>query len=313
MTVEQWAEVSNFAMGAAFVVLFLAFAAHVAEIFAARMAAKVERLVASGGSEVVEADADEPSSADRWSGIGVSLTALGTLILIVASVSRGLATQRAPFGNMYEFGMTGIAISLAVYLYFVWRWRVQWLGAMALGLSLGVLAMSISTYVPAGPLVPGLNTYWKWIHVGSIMAAGALFVLGAAASALYLLKARSERSESPSGFMTRFPGSATIDRIAFRANAVGFPLWTFGALIAGPIWAHIAWSRYWGWDPKEVWALITWAVYAGYLHARVTAGWKGNRAATVCLIGFATFIFSYYVINLWPEISSMHNYGGKKS
>ena len=81
---------------------------------------------------------------------------------------------------------------------------------------------------------------------------------------------------------------SALDRLAYRLHAFGFPLWTFAALVAGPIWAEYAWGRYWGWDPKEVWAFITWVVYAAYLHARATAGWKGKAAAFIALIGFAT-------------------------
>jgi cytochrome c-type biogenesis protein CcsB len=311
MTTEQWAHFSNYAMGSAYMVLFLALFAHVIEILLARQAVKRSSLesVAAGGSlvESPAAEDDVAGAPDRWSGMGVSLTALGTLLLIGASVTRGIATARAPFGNMYEFGMTGTAIALAVYLVLVWRWQIQWLAATVLAISLVVLTLSISTYVPAGPLVPALNTYWKWIHVGSIMTAAAMFLVGAAASVLFLVKDRSEATGRTSGFLVRFPESAKIDQIAFRANAIGFPLWTFGALIAGPIWAHLAWGRYWGWDPKEVWALITWAVYAGYLHARVTAGWKGRRAAVIGLVGFGTFIMSYYIVNLFA--AGMHSYG----
>mgnify|MGYP002378873327 CR=1 FL=1 len=118
--------------------------------------------------------------------------------------------------------------------------------------------------------------------------------------------AQAEQRGTVGRVLARFPAAARIDQVAFRVNAVGFPLWTFGALISGPIWAHYAWGRYWGWDPKEVWALITWIVYAGYLHARVTAGWKGRRAAYLALAGFGTFIISYYVINLF--VSGQHSY-----
>src|SRR5690606_22488343 len=106
--------------------------------------------------------------SDTFARVGVSLTVLATFLLVLASVSRGIASQRAPFGNMYEFGMTGTAIALTVYCVLVWRWGISWLGGFVLAISIAVMGMSISTYVPAGPLVPALDTYWKWIHVGSI-------------------------------------------------------------------------------------------------------------------------------------------------
>ncbi len=85
-------------------------------------------------------------------------------------------------------------------------------------------------------------------------------------------------------------------------------MWTFAVLIAGPIWAHYAWSRYWGWDAKEVWAFITWVVYAAYLHARATAGWKGRNAALIALVGLATLWFNFIGINFFFGGSSQHSY-----
>ena len=101
------------------------------------------------------------------------------------------------------------------------------------------------------------------------------------------------------------PPSAVLDRLAYRMIAFGFPIWTF-AVIAGAVWAQSAWGRYWGWDPKETWAFITWVVFAGYLHARATAGWKGRRAAVIALIGFACLLVTYYAVNLW--IVGLHSY-----
>ena len=96
--------------------------------------------------------------------------------------------------------------------------------------------------------------------------------------------------------------------MAYRTHAFAFPIWTFAALIAGPIWAHYAWGRYWGWDPKEVWAFITWVVYAAYLHARATAGWKGRSAAIVALVGLATLWFNFVGINFFFGSGSQHSY-----
>ncbi|HPU12663.1 MAG TPA: c-type cytochrome biogenesis protein CcsB [Aeromicrobium sp.] len=312
MNIDQLAQISSYLVGSSFAVLSFAFVCHVAEWVTARKQTPVA--VAVGGSESteeVELAEELASTADRYSAVAVSLTVLGTGLLIAASVVRGLAAHRVPLGNMYEFGVTGTAIALTVYLILVWRSQIQWLGGLVLGVSLFVLGLSLSTYVPPAPLVPALNTFWKYIHVSSIMVAAGMFMVGAAASALYLIKVRAEERGTVGAVLSRFPSSAKMDRLAFQVNAIGFPLWTFGTLISGPIWAHYAWGRYWGWDPKEVWALITWIVYAGYLHARVTAGWKGRRAAIVALVGFATFIFSYYIVNLMASefgIFSQHTY-----
>jgi cytochrome c-type biogenesis protein CcsB len=101
------------------------------------------------------------------------------------------------------------------------------------------------------------------------------------------------------------PSSATLDRVAYRIIAFGFPIWTFG-VIAGAIWAQSAWGRYWGWDPKETWSFITWVIFAGYLHARATSGWKGRRAAVLACVGFVSLFITYYAVNLW--IAGLHSY-----
>jgi cytochrome c-type biogenesis protein CcsB len=101
------------------------------------------------------------------------------------------------------------------------------------------------------------------------------------------------------------PPSATLDALAYRFIRFGFPVWTFG-VICGAIWAQQTWGRYWGWDPKETWSFITWVIFAGYLHARATAGWKGVRAAIVALIGFVSLLITYYAVNLW--IAGLHTY-----
>jgi len=108
-----------------------------------------------------------------------------------------------------------------------------------------------------------------------------------------------------SGILAHLPSSARLDQLAFRTIGFAFPIWTF-AVIAGAVWAHEAWSRYWAWDPKETWAFVTWVIYAGYLHARATAGWRAGRAAAISIVGFASVLFTYFAVNLW--ISGLHSY-----
>ncbi|WP_062046719.1 c-type cytochrome biogenesis protein CcsB [Bacillus sp. JCM 19034] len=97
-----------------------------------------------------------------------------------------------------------------------------------------------------------------------------------------------------------------IDEISYRAIAIGFPVFTLGGLIFAMIWAEIAWSRFWGWDPKEVWALITFLFYAAYLHLRLSKGWHGERSAWLCVIGFGIIMFNLVFVNL--VISGLHSY-----
>ncbi|MCK5892051.1 MAG: c-type cytochrome biogenesis protein CcsB [Aeromicrobium sp.] len=312
MTLADYAEFSNYAVASGTVVLALAFLAHLGELLFVRQEA-VEPVAAAAGSgapgTVAVAppeDDDVPPRSAVLSRVGVALTVVATGLLVAGVVTRALASQRVPWGNMYEFGLTGVSIALVVYLVLVRITSVQWIAPLVTGFGLAILGLAWSAYVPAGPLVPALHSYWLVIHVAAVMIAGALFLVGASASLLYLLKERAENRGAVGPILRRVPTIAAMDRLAYRTHAVGFVLWTFGALIAGPIWAHYAWGRYWGWDPKEVWAFVTWVVYAGYLHARATAGWKGRRAAVIALLGFATFLFSYYGVNIF--VPGLHSY-----
>lgn len=312
MTLADYAEFSNYAVASGTVVLALAFLAHLAELLFVRQEAAepIDAAVGSGaqGSVAVAPPEDDelPPRSAVLSRVGIALTVVAAGLLVAGVVTRALAAERVPWGNMYEFGLTGVSIALVVYLVLVRITSVQWIAPLVAGFGLAILGLAWSAYVPAGPLVPALHSYWLVIHVAAVMIAGALFLVGASASLLYLLKERAENRGSLGPILRRVPTIAAMDRLAYRTHAVGFVLWTFGALIAGPIWAHYAWGRYWGWDPKEVWAFVTWVVYAGYLHARATAGWKGRRAAVIALLGFATFLFSYYGVNIF--VPGLHSY-----
>jgi len=99
-----------------------------------------------------------------------------------------------------------------------------------------------------------------------------------------------------------------LDEISYRAIAIGFPIFTLGALIFAMIWAHYAWGRFWAWDPKEVWALITWLFYSAYLHFRLSKGWQGKKSSWLAVIGFVIVMFTLVGVNL--IISGLHSYAG---
>ena len=226
------------------------------------------------------------------------------------------------------------------------RFHLRQLGPFIAGGAVLLLLAARSLYVQAGPVTPALNTYWIKIHVIAAITASNVFMFGFIFSILYLVKDRYERRVGSSfsgstvgaayvgsdtltdnegfpadhleaeeeaggvvppsrGLIARLPSAATFDRMALWATSIAFPIWTF-AVIAGALWANKAWGRYWGWDPKETWAFITWVVYAGYLHARATAGWRGRKAAVVNIVGFGALMVTYYVVNLW--ISGLHSY-----
>ena len=311
MTLEQWGNLSNYSVVSATIVLAIAFVAYAAQWGLARDVVAVrEQVSVPAGADDQAAVAAEPDRSDAAGGIGYSLTMLAELILVVGVVTRGLSAERVPWGNMYEFSCIAIAVALTVYLLLVRLWDIDWVGAIVTLFATVVLGSSmLFVYVPPGPLVPALDSYWLVIHVVCAITAGAAFLVGAAASILYLVKARAEQrtpEDQRTGFLWRMPASASIDRVAYRVHAFAFPIWTFAALIAGPIWAQAAWGRYWGWDAKEVWAFITWVFYAAYLHARATAGWRGKAAAILALIAFGTFLFNYIGVNLF--VGGLHSY-----
>ncbi len=97
-----------------------------------------------------------------------------------------------------------------------------------------------------------------------------------------------------------------FDEVSYRSIIIGFPVFTLGGLIFAMIWAQIAWTRFWGWDPKEVWALITFLFYAAYLHLRLSRGWHGEKSAWLLVIGFGIIMFNLLFINL--VIAGLHSY-----
>jgi len=247
----------------------------------------------------------------RSANIGMSLTWLAFGLLVVGIVLRGVWAGRAPWGNMYEYSLASAAAITGVFLAVSVRRDVRWLGllvSMASLITLGVAVLLL--YNDSPQLVPALKSYWLVIHVAAAIISGGAFTVGAAATVLYLVAERAERvpdARLAGPIAARLPDSAALDALAYRVNAFVFPLWTF-AVIAGAIWAEDAWGRYWGWDPKETWAFITWLVYAGYLHARATAGWRGRRAAVIGLVGFAAFLINFFGVNLFA--SGLHSYAG---
>jgi len=259
-------------------------------------------------------DDDETGVRRRAAAVGVSTTWLALLLHTAAVVTRGVSAGRAPWGNMYEFTLTGAAVVTAVYCAVLVRRDLRYLGVFVVGpvlLSLGI-ALSV-LYTESAQLVPALQSYWLVIHVSVATVSSALFVIAFSANVLQLVQDRRERLAAAGRppqrgrFMERLPGSVELERTAYRLIAVSFPLWSF-TLVAGAIWAERAWGRYWGWDPKEVWTFVIWVVYAAYLHARATRGWDGRRSAYLALAGFACILVNWGVVNVF--FPGNHSYAG---
>jgi cytochrome c-type biogenesis protein CcsB len=315
VTDQAWETLSNQAIAAAGLVYFLSLLAYLVQWASLRNVpvATAERVaVGAGGSGVDTPDRPvEPAQSQRAELTGrlaLLLAGLGCVLQLVALVGRGMAADpnRGPWGNMYEFTLSGTFWIAVLFLVALRPLSLAWMAPVVVGVVLSLLMLGVLVlYAPISPLTEALNSPWLVIHVVAAIIATATFTLGGISSVLYLLKTR--QGASTTGFLARVPAPADLDRLSYRLHSFAFPVWTFAVLIAGPIWAYYAWSRYWGWDPKEVWALITWVVYAAYLHARATAGWRGRKAAWLALVGVATLWFNFVGINYFSS-TSQHSY-----
>jgi cytochrome c-type biogenesis protein CcsB len=248
------------------------------------------------------------STTKRSNRIATVFFIIATAALTLGVIARGLSATRVPWGNMYEFSITGALTFAIAYLIIGRKYDLRWLGLPITILILIILGTAITLlYRPSAPLVPALQSTWLVVHVAAAIFSGGLFLLSNTVASTYLWLDRMERRGGRSEFAKRLPSLEVLDQLSYRLVAFVFPLWTF-AIIAGAIWAEAAWGRYWGWDPKETWSFITWILYAAYLHARVTAGWKGRKAAWLSLIAGSSYLFNYVYINVWG--TGRHTYSG---
>ncbi|MDX6357533.1 MAG: hypothetical protein QOH37_587, partial [Nocardioidaceae bacterium] len=280
MSDAAWETLSNQAIAAAGIVYFLALVAHLVEWSALRTVpvtaatkVSVPAGVASAGEPPASSAAVDEAKQYRITMFGTLafyLTVIGCAAHFVGLVGRGMAADpnRVPWGNMYEFTITGSFVVVLGYLLLRKRYGLSWMGPIVTAIELVLLMVAVLwLYDPIAPLSDALLSYWLVIHVMSAIIATGAFTLGGITSALYLVKSRSltKGKVADHGYVARLPSLATLDRVSYRIHAFGFPVWTFAVLISGPIWAHQAWSSYWNWDPKEVCAFITWVLYAAYL------------------------------------------------
>lgn len=264
--------------------------------------------VPAEGSDSPDSRKLDYSKSDKAARIATALMILGFILLLIAVIARGLSNGHVPWGNMYEFSITGALAFTGAYLAALRKYNLRWLGlfiSLAVLLTLGTAITLL--YRDSAPLVPALKSTWLVIHVIAAIISGGVFLLSNVIAAAYLYLDSRERAGGRPAWATRLPSLEVLDQLSYRLVAFVFPLWTF-AVIAGAIWAESAWGRYWGWDPKETWAFITWVAYAAYLHARVTVGWKGRRAAWLCLFAGSTFLFNYVYVNVWG--TGKHTYSG---
>ena len=220
-----------------------------------------------------------------------------------------LGIGRAPLTNLYE-SLVFFALTIAVvYLILEKKYKIRTVGAFVTPFPFLIMAYASLNPNDIQPLVPALKSNWLISHVVTCFVGYAAFAVSFGVSILYLFKARAERmtGKSPGLVLGYLPDSGALDEIGYKTIAIGFPLLTIG-IVTGAFWANVAWGTYWSWDPKETWSLIVWFIYAAYLHARITRGWRGTRAAVLSIVGFIATIFCYLGVNL--ILSGLHSYGG---
>ncbi|OFJ52707.1 c-type cytochrome biogenesis protein CcsB [Mycolicibacterium grossiae] len=248
---------------------------------------------------------------ERIGRAGLALVYVGIVVLFACIVLRGFATSRVPWGNMYEFinltcfcGLVAAAIVLR---------RPQYRALWVFVLPPVLVLLTVSgkwLYTHAAPVMPALQSYWLPIHVSVVSLGSGVFLVAGVSSILFLVKTSrlgEPREGALGAILARVPDAQTLDRIAYRTTIFAFPVFGFG-VIFGAIWAEEAWGRYWGWDPKETVSFIAWVVYAAYLHARSTAGWRDKKAAWINVVGFVAMVFNLFFINLVTV--GLHSYAG---
>jgi cytochrome c-type biogenesis protein CcsB len=294
---RNWAYLSNYLVYSSMALYALSFIAHAVET------AWAVRVTTEDSKKNIDYKRTE-----KVARIATAMMILGFILLFAGVVARGLSASRVPWGNMYEFSITGALAFSGAYLAALRKHNIRWLGllvSIAVLLTLGTAVAVL--YRPSAPLVPALKSTWLVVHVSTAIISGGVFLLANAIAAAYLYLDAMESRGERKAWAKRLPSLEDLDQLSYRLVAFVFPLWTF-SVIAGAIWAESAWGRYWGWDPKETWAFITWVAYAAYLHARVTVGWRGRKAAWLCLFAGSTFLFNYVYVNIWG--TGKHTYSG---
>lgn len=236
--------------------------------------------------------------------IGFALTVLGFILHAVATVLRGIAAERVPWANMYEFALTATLAAVLIFVVVQFFVDLRFLGTLITGLTvLFLMVAKVNYFVPVVPLQDALNSYWLIIHILVAVLAVGLFTLAFGLAILQLFQAR----HTPPKMLRGFPKAERLENLSYRMSVIGFVFWTF-TLIAGSIWAEASWGRYWGWDTKEVWTFVIWVLYAGYIHARATRGWRGKPSAWLNIVGFTAIIFNYAIVNQF--FPGLHSYSG---
>lgn len=316
------AEMSDLTFRTAFIVYIVAlimafiYYGRVNSVIEARREALAEQkvLVGAGGPEIVEKqkpDEEMIANARKWAGMTQALVWVGVALHLVAFVTRGLAAGRFPLGNLYEYILFMTAVIMVVAAVVIQRrnWHTVW-PWLLFPMVIAMFLNSTVFHMQAAPVVPALQSYWMPVHVSTVSIGASIGLVSGAFALLYLLRMWQPRGEEHGffGAIARpLPDAKTLDQIAYKTAVVTLPLFGIG-IVFGAIWAEVAWGRFWGWDAKETVSMITWILYAAYLHARATAGWKSTAAAWINVFAMAMTIFNMTYVN--TVIAGLHSYAG---
>ncbi|MGD1076004.1 MAG: c-type cytochrome biogenesis protein CcsB [Thermodesulfovibrionales bacterium] len=205
--------------------------------------------------------------------------------------------RHLPITSLHEASSFFAWCIVLIFFFLEYRYRIELLGPFTMPVVF--LFMLSSSILPREikPLSPVLQSYWLGIHTSLAFLGDAAFAMAFGIGIMYLIQEHHVKSKHLGGLFQRLPNLQILDEINYRLITIGFPLLTL-AIITGALWAESAWGSYWRWDPKEVWSLITWFIYALVLHVRLTAGWRGRKAAMLSIVGFLSVIFTFFGVNL---------------
>ncbi|MBY4107263.1 c-type cytochrome biogenesis protein CcsB [Rhodococcus fascians] len=313
-TLARWSDIS---FETAFVVYLLAAIAFLAQLATTRSAelhnterlrARIIAATSTTPGRIPDAPRRVPSERFGRSGLGLVMVAL--TLHIGSIILRGIATGRPPWGNMYEFVSVTCAAGVVAALVVLrsTQLRTLWLFVLVPTLILLFVAGTV-LYADAAPVALALQSYWLPVHVSIVSLGSGVFLISGVASILFLIRMKhpEDSGSRVSRIAARLPSAQTLDIVAYKTTIFAFPLFGVGVIL-GAIWAEAAWGRFWGWDPKETVSFITWIVYASYLHARATSGWRNTRAAWINIAGFVAMLFNLFIINM--VVSGLHSYAG---
>jgi len=227
------------------------------------------------------------------------LTVVGFASNTVALIVRSVLSGHPPVTNLFEY-LSFFAWAIVLGFLLIWKKKgMELLTVFAPTVAFAM--MVIASLFPADietQLIPALQSYWLWIHVSLAVIAEAAFAVAFVASVFCLIGDRRGH--------TRLPDRELLDAVTYRAIAIGFPLFTIGALFAGAVWAQRAWGTPWSWDPKETSSLVVWLIYALYLHVRRTR--RGSIAVTsgLSVLGFVMTVLTILGSRF---LGGLHSYG----